>query len=213
MPATFNAASYARGTAPDSFAVIFGVFSAAPTQVTLNSTINITPSLTSTSQVNFLIPNSIAASTIPTLTLYSGGNLIGAGTVAVNQYASALYSANSSGQGLVNGQLLRIINGQATYETLTVLGNTINPSTENDYFILYGTGLRGPLPGVITPPASLEFDGISVPVLYVGPTPGVPGLDQVNAGPLGANLKNRINKNLRLTVGGLVANIVTASLQ
>ncbi len=216
MPGFYNAASYARGTAPDSLGTLFVPFSTFPgTHIKIGDSGFLPLNIVSSMQANYYIPNTIPYDTIPTVKFYTGqseSGYIGTGTIVVNRLASALFSADGSGQGLVSGQLLRVNKANPadqTYETLTAAGNVLNPETEDDYFVLYGTGfrLRSSLSAV-----TLSFDGINIPVIYAD-LQGSPGLDQVNAGPLTANLKGRINKDLRLVVEGQVANIVKASLQ
>src|SRR5262245_5642833 len=164
-------------------------------------------------QANFYIPAGIPVAVQP-VKFYIGASesgYIGHGTIVINTLASALFSANGNGQGLASGQLLRVNKSDPSQQVFEALragedGNVINTTTEDNYLILYGTGFRA------GSSFTLSFDGITIPVLYAG-MQGLPGLDQINAGPLGANLKGRIDKDVRFTADGQIANIVTASFK
>ena len=56
------------------------------------------------------------------------------------------------------------------------------------------------------------INGISVPVLYAGPAPNYPGLDQVNVG-LVLSLRGAGESNVVLAVDGQASNIVTINVQ
>jgi uncharacterized protein (TIGR03437 family) len=77
------------------------------------------------------------------------------------------------------------------------------------YVTFYGTGIRNrsSLAAV-----AVTINGVSVPVLYAGPTPGFAGLDQVNVG-LVLNLRGSGESNVVLTVDGQTSNTVTINVQ
>ena len=77
------------------------------------------------------------------------------------------------------------------------------------YFVIYGTGFRGPSTVTATLP------GHDVPVIYAGPQGaaglGAKGLDQVNIGLLPSSLAGRGSVTILLTADGLTANAVQAN--
>lgn len=213
MPACVNAASFARGTAPDSLASLFVQFNIFPGNFIKIGDSGFLPITQVTPiQANFYVPALTTPGTVPTVKFYATAtesSYIGNGTIVINSLAAGLFTVNGSGTGLASGQLLRVNKAnpsQQIYETLTAEGNIINTTTEDNYLILYGTGFRA------ASSFTVQFDGINIPVTFAG-AQGSPGLDQVNAGPLGENLRGRINKDVRLTANGQIANIVKASFR
>src|SRR5215471_18368167 len=90
------------------------------------------------------------------------------------------------------------------------VGVPIDPGLDTPVFIsFYGTGIRNrdSLANV-----KMTIDGMDVPVLYAGPTPGFTGLDQVNV-PLILSLRGRGESNVVLTVNGQRSNVVTISVK
>ena len=77
------------------------------------------------------------------------------------------------------------------------------------YLTLYGTGIRGrsALSNV-----SVTIAGVSVPVLYAGPTPNFIGLDQVNV-PLVLSLRGSGLCSVVVTVDGQASNAVMIDIQ
>lgn len=77
------------------------------------------------------------------------------------------------------------------------------------YLVLFGTGLhnRSSLENV-----KVTIGGIAVAVEYAGPGGGVPGLDQINI-RLTSALKAKTDDLLKLTVDGLIANVVSVNVQ
>jgi|GEM_PF-1978645 len=220
-----NAASYAAGTAPDSLATQGAVYtnpltgaSVTPDSLKIEDPItgqDIPAQTTylSSQQINYVVPASIAAGYVTTTRAYLGTLLVGHGTVVVNRLASALFSADSTGQGLASGQLLRVNKAdptQQTYDNLTTAGNTWDPNIEDAYLILYGTGFRRRSSLSLV---TCTVDNISVPVTYAGAQGSYAGLDQTNIGPLPQNLKGHLGANVRLSVEGQIANIVKVYLR
>ena len=77
------------------------------------------------------------------------------------------------------------------------------------YVTFYGTGIRNrsSLANV-----AVTINGVSVPVLYAGPSPNYTGLDQVNVGLL-LSLRGSGESNVVLTVDGQTSNTVTINIQ
>jgi uncharacterized protein (TIGR03437 family) len=77
------------------------------------------------------------------------------------------------------------------------------------YLTLYGTGIRN---RSSLAKVAVTVGGISVPVLYAGPTPDFSGLDQVNVGLL-LSLRGSGQTNVVVTVDGQVSNAVMVDIQ
>jgi uncharacterized protein (TIGR03437 family) len=80
---------------------------------------------------------------------------------------------------------------------------------QSTYVTFYGTGIRNrsSLANV-----TAEIKGMSVPVLYAGPTPEFTGLDQVNV-VLSLGLRGSGEAPVILTVDGQSSNTVTINIQ
>jgi len=206
-----NAASYAAGTlAPGSYGVLFGLRlgpnpvvklrDAAGTQQTLELI------FAGATQINFIIPASAARGPGTVIVTTQTGSAEFPVTLALT--APGLFSANGTGQGLAAAQAL-IVNNDKSITTLTV-GDSVIPvrfGTEI-YLVLYGTGLRAHTPTGV----SVTVAGIPVEVLYAGPQGTYPALDQINVRvPL--SLGGFGTVDIRLTVDGTTANVVTARFQ
>jgi uncharacterized protein (TIGR03437 family) len=77
------------------------------------------------------------------------------------------------------------------------------------YVSFYGTGIRN---RSALEKVSVTINGISVPVLYAGPTPNFSGLDQVDIA-LVLSLRGSGESNVVLTVDGQPSNVVTINVQ
>ena len=189
MNRVVSSASYNRKIARDSIATAFGVDLTAFNRVSVeNPTVfgsswNSIISAVTPGQINFIVPSEIQPGVAIVRTTSSLCALFqcdeGHSSVLVSRIAPALFTANASGSGLVNGHLLRVnkATGQQKYETLTTAGNILYTTTENYYLVLYGTGFRyrNALSDV-----AVKLNNVSLPILYAGLTPGVNGLDQIN---------------------------------
>ena len=165
-------------------------------------------------QINYLMPANVALGQAE-VTVESGSGHVSMATVEIKQVAPALFTANSSGQGVATAQALRVKqNGQQVYEPVAEFNAgqsafvakpiDLTQPGETLYLILYGTGLRyRSSPAAV----SVEIGGVLVGVLYAGATPGLDGLDQVNL-QLPNNLAGRGEVDLVLTVDGKKANTV-----
>jgi hypothetical protein len=78
-------------------------------------------------------------------------------------------------------------------------------STDTFYLELFGTGFDSATARQVT----VTINGQSVPVLFAGAQQQYPGLDQINVGPLPANLKGAGTVNVEVSVNGQAANTVT----
>ena len=162
--------------------------------------------LVSPGQINFLVPDGTAPGTgWVTLTGTSGSMMPIQVTIA--SVAPGLFTADGSGHGLAAAQVIRVsADGTQATEALT---GPISLGTDTFYLVLFGTGIRGrdSLSNV-----TASVDGQALPVVYAGPQPQYPGLDQVNL-LLPANLQGSGTVNVAVTVDGQSSNTVTVTFQ
>jgi uncharacterized protein (TIGR03437 family) len=170
--------------------------------------------LVSPGQVNFLVPENVAAGPV-LINLVRQSLAAASGLSNVQNTAPGLFSADGSGRGLAAGTALRLSgSGSNPLQPLAVFDapvNTWKPASiaiaaEAPVFLsLYGTGIRNRrnLSAV-----SATIGGQAVPVLYAGPQSDMPGLDQVNIGPLPLSLQGRGAVDVVIAVEGIEANIM-----
>lgn len=229
----------ATNFAPNSFAAIFGSnlaytettatvtpwpSSLAGTTVTVTDS-NGTPRLAplyyvSLSQINFIIPANTALG-LANVTVTNASGETASTIVLISVTSPGLYSENASGQGVAAGYILTV-HADGTQSAQSPLFQ-FNPntskyvgvpivwanSTDQQYLVLYGTGIRGAALNAVT----ASMNGISVPVLYAGAQPQFLGEDQINLGPIPTSLKGAGTVNVNITVNGQVSNTVTVTIQ
>ncbi len=208
----FNAAGFQEGIfAQDSIVTMFGAGLA-------DAAVNVTDSkgatrlaqifFASDGQVNFLVPPSTA----------TGQAVITAGAAKTT---SATITTSAPGIFTLNGLstvpaafYLRVdAAGQRTQDLVfdPAKQNVIDiPRAAGDqlYLLLYGTGFRNTTAKKVTATAN----GQPVPVLGAVAQGQYPGLDQINIGPLPANLASG-PVTVRLYADVAVANVITVRLQ
>jgi uncharacterized protein (TIGR03437 family) len=225
--------------APDSFATIFGqnlAYSSLTALVTplptslAGTTVLVTDSAgvarlaplyyVSLPQINFVIPTNTAYG-LATVTVTNASGETASTIILVTVTAPGLYSENSSGQGVAAGFLLTVHadGSQSAQAPLFQLNpNTKqyvpvpivwNASTDLQYLVLYGTGIRYGVTGTVT----ATLNGISVPVIYAGSQPQFVAEDQVNLGPIPQSLKGAGTVNVVISVNGQATNTVTVQIQ
>lgn len=173
-------------------------------------------------QINFVVPDG----TVPGSATFVVSNVSTAlsptqtFTAAVQAVAPALFSMNGTGTGVAAATAITFQAGDPQQKQFPVpvfqCGGSgcvsvpiiLGIDTPIDVSF-YGTGIRNR--------SSLEnvgvtINGISVPVLYAGPSPNFAGLDQVNVG-LGLNLRNSGESGVVVTVDGQASNIVTINVR
>jgi uncharacterized protein (TIGR03437 family) len=207
-----SAASLAPGPlAPDSIATAFG------TGLPSNPSVSITDSggttqpasviYSSASQINFAIPPGLGAGPA---TITIGPLSI---PVVLAPLAPSLFTAST--QGFAAAYVTRVaLDGTTTNEpiyslqngVLTPIPTDITPSSGQAYLILFGTGLRN------RGAAQVLMNGGDLQVLYAGPQPSFPGLDQVNV-LLPRTLHGSGSMRLDLTIGGLFVNPVYITIK
>jgi uncharacterized protein (TIGR03437 family) len=134
--------------------------------------------------------------------------------VQIAAVAPGLFTLNSA--GLAAAYVVRVgPGGVQTVESIFTTQNgsyvaapvSLEPSTDQFYLILYGTGIRGAGNNV-----TVAIRGINAPVMYAGPQGEFPGLDQVNVS-LPQQLAGSGTVNIELTAALSAANIVNIAFQ
>ncbi len=171
----------------------------------------------SPTQINFVVPDGTAPGAASFLV--ANGSTTQTPTGTIQPVAPTLFSINGAGNGVAAATaiLTQAANPQLQFPVLvfqcTNSGCTSVPIRLGVdtpvYLTLYGTGIRNrsSLANVM-----VTINGISVPVLYAGPTPNFTGLDQVNVG-LTLTLRGSGESNIVLTVDGKSSNVVTVNIQ
>ncbi|QQS47129.1 MAG: hypothetical protein IPM66_00180 [Acidobacteriota bacterium] len=232
--ASVSAASFGATLAAEAIVAAFGqnmstsiiVADMLPLPTTLDGTqvlVNNVPAplfFVSPGQVNYLVPAATAQGMANVSVQRSGMGEVGKGTVPIEAVAPGLFSANASGQGVAAALVLRVKDGQQTFEPVSQFNQgtlmfeaieiDLGGETEQVYLIVFGTGFRG-RSSLMNVPVTLG--GESLPVLFVGPSPDFVGLDQANLGPVPRNLIGRKTVNLNMTVDTKPANLVTLSIK
>ncbi len=169
----------------------------------------------SPSQINFLLPAEAARGPAK-LTVTSGGQVIGAGTLQVEAFAPGLFAANANGKGVAAALTLRVsADGAQTVQLVFQCGAApgsctatpidLDPETDQVFLLLFGTAIRG---RSALSAVSASIAGEPTEVLAAGPQGEFAGLDQVNL-RLSRRLIGRGEVNVVLTVDGKSANTVT----
>lgn len=159
----------------------------------------------SPTQLLFLIP----AGTAPGTAQVQIGNQ--RASVNVQATAPALYSAAQNGKGAAAGGYIKVARGGARSDGLLFNPNTraLAPITvapgDQVYLILYGTGMRGG-------PATATVGGVAVPVAGPVAQGQYQGLDQINLGPLPAQIGYG-QKEIIVRQGEELSNAVTVAFR
>jgi uncharacterized protein (TIGR03437 family) len=170
----------------------------------------------SATHINFTIPTDTAVGPA-TVTVYSGNEVRGVGTLDIATVAPGIFFINQD--GLANAGLLRIQGDSYAYESIIKLDPGTNQyvglpidlgsATDQVYLTLYGTGwrFRPSLESV-----SVTIGGLPMPVVYAGAAGYYDDVDIVNV-LLTPQLRGRGKVDIVLTVNGVTANIVRVRLQ
>jgi len=175
----------------------------------------------SASQINFVMPNTVALGPALFTMLLPGGNTMS--TVAnVTLTSPAIFTANQNGQGVAAGQFVHVAPGYVqTFDNIAVFDTTQNQYVPNPvsfgpdgnqlYLVLYGTGIRHRASDT---DVTATINGVSLPNANIQTAAqGVyPGLDQMNL-LLPRSLAGAGTVNVILTVNGQTANTVQIALQ
>jgi uncharacterized protein (TIGR03437 family) len=233
-----SAASFAGGVTPNSIVAAFGAdlaletlaASQTPLPTNLGGTIvEVQDAQTgstrfaelffvSPEQVNFLMPAGLSPGNT-TITIRVLSTVVSTGVVNIARVSPALFSANANGEGVAAANLLRVRNGQASYEPVASLNQStrrfeplplqFGPEGDRLFLVLYGTGVRG----------RLTLDSVQVRVgdlllspIFAQQSPDFLGVDQINV-ELPRSLVGRGPVEVQLIVEGVPSNRVQLILQ
>ena len=176
----------------------------------------------SSGQINFLIPAGTASGEAR-ITVTTSFGAASSGIFNVTSTSPAIFSANSSGSGVVAGYVLRSqTDGSFTAISIirydTALNRYVSVPLEpgggssTSFLVLFGTGIRN-LTSLSS--VSATIGGLNAPVSYAGPQGFFVGVDQVNL-QLPSNisaLSGRGEVPIVLNVDGRASNTVTISIK
>lgn len=169
-------------------------------------------------QLNYLLP--AAAKTGPAmLQVKNGGTVVADEGLMLWTVAPGLFSANGDGSGAAAGEAMRIAaDGTRTTVPLYRCGSQagscvpepVDPGGPDEQTVLtfYGTGFRNHRDaGALT----ITIGGEPAPVLFAGPHPDLPGLDQINV-LLPPTLAGRGTVDVVVSVENQASNAVTVAI-
>lgn len=168
----------------------------------------------SAGQINFVMPM-VAVGPV-TVMVVSNSNLVARGTVQVQATAVGVFSADGNGTGVAAANALIAVDVVGPVSVSPVFQCSapgicqpvvLNLGVDTPMYLeLFGTGLRA------GKSFSATIGSVTVNVLYAGPQPTYPGLDQVNL-PVPLNLRGAGTVNVVLTVDGQMSNPVQIAIQ
>ncbi len=128
-------------------------------------------------------------------------------TASIPQANAATFSAAGPQQQQTFEPLARF---DAALNRFVAVPLDLTPPNDDVFLLLFGTGtrLRNAANAVST-----RIGGVSVPVGFAGPAPGLTGVEQFNVGPLPRALAGRGEVELVLTVDGKTANMVRIAIK
>ncbi|MEK7831696.1 MAG: BACON domain-containing carbohydrate-binding protein, partial [Acidobacteriota bacterium] len=170
-------------------------------------------------QVNFLIPAG-TANGAAMVTIVSGDGRISTGTIQISTVAPALFSANSNGQDVALGVVLRVAaDGTQSYEPIARFDSTLNryvavpidfgAAGDRIYLSLFATGVRRL---TSLPALTVQIGGVATQVVYAGAQGNLVGVDQINL-LLDRSLAGKGEVNIVATANGVSANVVKVSFR
>jgi uncharacterized protein (TIGR03437 family) len=231
-----NAASFEVGrAAPDSWASLFGsnlagqlvVAEATPLPTSLDgATVSVTDSagterlailhFVAPGQINFLAPTGTRPGQASVKVTAAGGSA--SAPLRVEALAPGLFSANSDGAGVAAALSQRytaagpeppllVFQYSAASGRQVAVPIDLGAASDQVILLLYGTGIRGFQSGV-----TATIGGQTAEVMGAAAQGQYAGLDQVNL-RIPRSLASRGEVQIRLTVDGQPANIVTVNIQ
>lgn len=211
----YPAAAPATAVASDSLVSLYGSGLAGAGRVIVTDASGVERAGTLTyvgpNQINFLMPSGVPDGSA-LVTVYGtgvpAGSRVQSASVNIQRVAPAVFSFNASGSGPAAATAVRV--GVDGVQTPLPLDAPLElRELEPVYVNLYATGLRhrSQLSRV-----NVTINGTAVPVLYAGPQPEFPGLDQVNI-QLPFSLRGSGEAAVLVTVDDVPANAVTLSIR
>ena len=163
-------------------------------------------------QINFVVPSGMATGPA-TLSVTGAGGVLAAGQLTIVTVAPGLFSANGDGQGVAAAQVQRVrADGSQTIGPVYQCGSSRGScrstpldlfSGDQVYLLFYGTGIRNRSDiGNV----GVTIGGVAAQVLYAGPHPTLPAIDQLNV--LAPRLRGVGDVDVIFTVDGKTANVV-----
>jgi uncharacterized protein (TIGR03437 family) len=171
----------------------------------------------SAKQINYVVPAGTRPGTA-VVNILSGGTPTGLSAPAeIQSAAPSLFSANADGKGVAAATAVRMVIATRIQTPVTVYqcgqqpgsctGVPIDPGLDAPlYLSFFGTGFRG------ARTVALTIGGVDMPVLYAGPQPSYPGMDQINV-PLILSLRGKGLVDVVLTADGVPSNPVQIDIQ
>jgi uncharacterized protein (TIGR03437 family) len=172
----------------------------------------------SPNQINYQIPTGTSIGIASISVQNSSGETVAKGTVPITTASPALFSANTTGQGVPAASLLRVRGDAQFYEPLArydaeqkqfvPVPIDLGPEGDQVFLILFGTGFRASgTSGVMVTIGDEDAE-----VLYAGPAPGFAGLDQANV-RIPRSLISKGEVAILLTADSRSSNAVTISIR
>ncbi|MGH9840106.1 MAG: hypothetical protein ACREEM_15085 [Blastocatellia bacterium] len=173
----------------------------------------------SPNQINFQLPP-VSATGKAIVTVLRGDEMVAASEIQIEPVAPGLFSADSSGRGLLVGLALREkADGSQSFEPITRFDEEkkqlvaapidLGPATDRVFLALFATGLRNrsSLGNV-----GVKIGGVSTDALFAGPQGSFAGLDQINA-LLPRSLAGRGELDVAVMVDGKQANTLKVAIK
>ncbi len=167
-------------------------------------------------EVVFLVPADAPLGRAPVIATTADGRTF-RGETTVNALAPAIFTAGGAPKGPPAAYLVRDVDGGQTTEMVARFDDQqgewvaipIDVTNGSVFLALTTTGLRArsSLASV-----TVSIGGAAAPVLYAGPYPGYPGVDQLNV-QLAPSLAGRGAVSLGLSVDGVPSNLVDLVVQ
>jgi uncharacterized protein (TIGR03437 family) len=172
----------------------------------------------SANQINLANPPGLAAGSA-VFSVLTGEGPLASTTATLATIAPGLYSANGTGVGVAAAQIQRVHpDGTQSFAPVFQCGSVpgscqsvpvnLQPGQDQVYLWFYGTGIRN---RASKSDVVLKIGNTSAQVLYAGPQPETPGLDQINV--VAPPVHNSGDWTVTLTVGGIASNPVTLTTQ
>lgn len=171
----------------------------------------------SPTQINFLVPDGVAAGTATFAV--TGGASPQSFTAPVQPVAPGLFSMSGTGSGVAAATAIQVQAGNPQIQspipvfqcgTSGCSSVPIRLGVDTPIYVtLYGTGIRN---RTSLDNVTVTINGVTLPALYAGPSPGFAGLDQINVG-LSLALRGSGESNVSVTVDGRTSNVVTINVQ
>jgi uncharacterized protein (TIGR03437 family) len=171
----------------------------------------------SSNLLNIAVPPDTATG-FAVFTVNGAPGMLASSSAMVASVAPGIYAANGNGRGVAAAQIQRgHPDGTQTLDPIfqcTAPRNcqsipvNLQPGQDQVFLTFYGTGIRN---RASLSDVAVKFGHTAAQVLYAGPQPDYPGLDQINI--IAPVLANSGEWPVTATVGGIVSNVVTVNVR